>query len=392
MNKELNVARVLKQLVYILEENDFVLYYDKRFESLKPQIDDEHDYLYNEYLNKKHYPVTYLKFRDSESRTDYNLDYRDSFTHTLHYSKYHYPMPQNPFSLKMETYLDPYKTYSEAEAKELAEKIYNELMSLKPILFDQNTDHSIKYREFITLTKEPRTRENLAEHIHKELEPHYGTIFIDEPFYPSVEPLDETKCTISITPDLQIKVSVTSEERLHQFNKNVNEYVETVDGLTYNHRTREFVYRSNEGPNLYYSYDVDDKQPLNTVKQDIERNIRLHHLLKDFDYRFHDYIGIGPEQPNAYTKINFSNERIYGRFELHNDRVQVKIVQYQCWDSSGFSVQLDNTTKIKASTTMDDIDIKIEDTRELKADEHFTDNVQAMIENVKSYVVKDHDE
>lgn len=212
MDKELNVARVLKQLVYILEENDFVLYYDKRFESLKPQIDDEHDYLYNEYLNKKHYPVTYLKFRDSESRTDYNLDYRDSFTHTLHYSKYHYPMPQNPFSLKMETYLDPYKAYSEAEAKELAEKIYNELMSLKPILFDQNTDRSTKYRTFITLTKEPRTQENLTERIYEELEPHYGTVFLDEPFYPSVEPLDETKCTISITPDLQIKVSVTSEE------------------------------------------------------------------------------------------------------------------------------------------------------------------------------------
>lgn len=212
MNKELNVARVLKQLVYILEENDFMLYYDKRFESLKPQIDDEHDYLYNEYLNEKYYPVTYLKFRDSETKMDYNLDYRDSFTHTLHYSKYHYPMPQNPFSLKMETYLDPYKAYSEAEAKELAEKIYNELMSLKPILFDQNTDRSTKYREFITLTKEPRTRENLAERIHKELEPHYGTVFLDEPFYPSVEPLDETKCTISITPDLQIKVSVTSEE------------------------------------------------------------------------------------------------------------------------------------------------------------------------------------
>lgn len=212
MNKELNVARVLKQLVYILEENDFVLYYDKRFESLKPQIDDEHDYLYNEYLNEKYHPVTYLRFRDSESKTDYNLDYRDSFTHTLHYSKYHYPMPQNPFSLKMETYLDPYKAYSEAEAKELAEKIYNELMSLKPILFDQNTDRSTKYREFITLTKEPLTRETLAERIYKELESHYGSVFLDEPFYPSVKPLDETKCTISITPDLRIKVSVTSEE------------------------------------------------------------------------------------------------------------------------------------------------------------------------------------
>lgn len=192
--------------------------------------------------------------------------------------------------------------------------------------------------------------------------------------------------------ELQIIEDETREERIHQFNKDVNEYVETVDGLTYNHRTREFVYHSNEGHNLYYSYDVDNKQSLDIVKQDIERNIRLHHLLKDFDYRFYDYIGIGPEQPNAYTKINFSNERIYGRFELHNDHVQVKIVQYQCWDSSGFSVQLDNTTKIKASTTMDDIYIKIEDARELKADEHFTNNVRTMIENVKNYVIKDYDE
>lgn len=211
MDKELNVARVLKQLVYILEENDFVLYYDKRFESLKPQIDDEHDYLYNEHLGEPHHPLTYLKFRDSESKTDYNLDYRDEFTHTLHYSKYLYPMPQNPFSLKMETYLDPYKAYSEVEAKELAEEIYNELMNVKTVQSASNYQQT-KYREFITLTKGPRTRENLTERIYKELEPHYGTVFLDEPFYPSVEPLDETKCTISITPDLQIKVHVTSEE------------------------------------------------------------------------------------------------------------------------------------------------------------------------------------
>ena len=196
----------------------------------------------------------------------------------------------------------------------------------------------------------------------------------------------------ALEQELQTIEDETREERLYQFNKDVNEYVEIVDGLTYNHRTREFVYRSNEGPNLYYSYDVDDKQPLNIVKQDIERNIRLHDLLKDFDYRFYDYIGIGPEQPNAYTKINFSNERIYGHFELHDNLVQVKIVQYQCWDSSGFAIQLNDTIKIKASTTTDDIGIKIEDSRELKVDEHFTENVQAMIDNVKQYVVKDHDE
>ena len=211
MDKELNVARVLKQLVYILEDNDFVLYYDKRFKSSVPQIDDEHDYLYDNFLDNPYSPLTYLRFRDSESKTDYHLDYRDVFTHTLHYSKYLYPMPQNPFSLKMETYLDPYKAYSEVEAKELAEEIYNELMNVKTVQSASNYQQT-KYREFTTLTKEPRTRENLTERIYKELEPHYGTVFLDEPFYPSVEPLDETKCTISITPDLQIKVSVTSEE------------------------------------------------------------------------------------------------------------------------------------------------------------------------------------
>ena len=39
---------------------------------------------------------------------------------------------------------------------------------------------------------------------------------------------------------------------------------------------------------------------------------------------------------------------------------------------------------------MDDIGIKIEDSRELKVDEHFTENVQTMIDNVKSYIVKDY--
>ena len=268
MDKELNVARVLKQLVYILEENDFVLYYDKRFESLKPQIDDEHDYLYNEYLNEKYHPVTYLRFRDSESKTDYNLDYRDGFNHTLHYSKYLYPMPQNPFSLKMETYLDPYKVYSEAEAKELAEKIYNELMSLKPILFDQNTDRSTKYREFIALTKEPLTRETLAERIYKELEPHYGTVFLDEPFYPSIEPLDETKCTISITPDLQIKVSVTSEEyprKEHRIWCGVH-----IQYCEYDEDTQELV----EQVGVKYSTDKTIESPLvlhATIQELLER-------------------------------------------------------------------------------------------------------------------------
>ncbi len=62
MNKELNVARVLKQpLSYILEENDFVLT-TTNFRVTKPQIDDEYDYLYNEHLRTTTHSPT-LKFR-----------------------------------------------------------------------------------------------------------------------------------------------------------------------------------------------------------------------------------------------------------------------------------------------------------------------------------------
>ena len=268
MDKELNVARVLKQLVYILEDNDFVLYYDKRFESLKPQIDDEHDYLYHESYDGPYSPMTYLQFRDSKSRMDYNLDYRDVFTHTLHYSKYLYPMPQNPFSLKMETYLDPYKEYSETEAKELAEKIFYELMDVEKIPFHPNDTRTTKYREFTLLTKEPPTKESLTEHIYKELEPHYGTVFLDEPFYPSVEPLDETKCTVSITPDLQIKVSVTSEEyprREHTIRHGVH-----IQYCEYDEDAQELV----EQVGVKYSTDKTIENPrelYHTIQELLER-------------------------------------------------------------------------------------------------------------------------
>ena len=153
MDKELNVARVLKQLAYILKKHNFVLYYDKRFESLKPQIDDEHDYLYHEFLDDPYNPLTYLRFKDNESKIDYHLDYRDEFTHTLHYSKYSYPMPRNPRSLKMKTYLDPYKEYTKDEAQELAQNIFNELTQTNKHVFKPNDEPYVKYREFTTLTK-----------------------------------------------------------------------------------------------------------------------------------------------------------------------------------------------------------------------------------------------
>lgn len=271
MTKELNVARVLKQLVYILEENDFVLYYDKRFESLKPQIDDEHDYLYHDSFDGPYSPMTYLRFRDSESKTDYNLDYRDVFTHTLHYSKYLYPMPQNPFSHKMETYLDPYKVYSEAEAKELAEEIFDELMDVEKMPLGSNNASSTKYREFITLTKEPLTREMLTEQIYQELEPHYGPVLLDEPFYVGVKPLDETKCTISITPDLHIKVSVTSEE--YPRKEHIVRCGVRIQYCEYDENTQELV----EYVGVKYSTDKTIESPLvlNATIQELLERIKM---------------------------------------------------------------------------------------------------------------------
>lgn len=271
MDKELNVARVLKQLVYILEDNDFVLYYDKRFESLKPQIDDEHDYLYHDAFDGPYSPMTYLQFRDSESKVDYNLDYRDVFTHTLHYSKYLYPMPQNPFSLKMETYLDPYKVYSEAEAKELAEEIFNELVSKNNQNFAPNDTRPTKHRKFITLTKEPLTRETLAERIYKELEPHYGPVLLDEPFYAGVKPLDETKCTISITPDLRIKVSVTSEA--YPRHEHIMRCGVRIQYCEYDENTQELV----EYVGVKYSTDKTIESPLvlNATIQELLERIKM---------------------------------------------------------------------------------------------------------------------
>lgn len=37
---EFTVAKILKHLALILEENNFVIYHDKRFPSMKPHIND----------------------------------------------------------------------------------------------------------------------------------------------------------------------------------------------------------------------------------------------------------------------------------------------------------------------------------------------------------------
>ena len=168
----------------------------------------------------------------------------------------------------METYLDPYKEYSEVEAKELAEEIFNELMDKDKQPFESGWVRDTRYREYLLLTKEPPTRESLAERIYKELEPHYGTVFLDEPFYPSAEPLNETKCTISITPDLKIKVSVTSEEyprREHTIRHGVH-----IQFCEYDENSQELV----EYVGVKYSTDKTIESPIvlnATIQELLER-------------------------------------------------------------------------------------------------------------------------
>lgn len=151
MSKEQNIARIFKQLVYILEENGFTLYYDKRFPNLQPQLDENHDYLYHRFLDNPYSPLAYLSFKNNEF--DVNIEYRDTFTHTLHYSKYNRTMPRNPYTSPMETYLNPYQTYTEESAKELATKIFKELMEKPTHVLTPNDVILTKYRAFTTLTK-----------------------------------------------------------------------------------------------------------------------------------------------------------------------------------------------------------------------------------------------
>lgn len=151
MSKEQNAARVFKQLVHILEENGFTLYYDKRFPNLQPQLDENHDYLYHHFLDDPYSPLVYLSFKNNEF--DVNIEYRDTFTHTLHYSKYKGTAPRNPYTSPMETVLNPYQTYTENEAKELATAIFKELIDRPTHPLTSNDVLLTKHRTFTSLTK-----------------------------------------------------------------------------------------------------------------------------------------------------------------------------------------------------------------------------------------------
>ena len=128
---EFTVAKILKQLVLILEKNDFVLYYDKRFPSMKPHINDSTPYLYHNSLGHMHQPCLQFRFRDKNKEIDYTIRYDKNFPRSLKYDKTPYPN-QAPVYMSLPTAIHPCQTYSEDEAKELAMKWYQNLMK-KPV-------------------------------------------------------------------------------------------------------------------------------------------------------------------------------------------------------------------------------------------------------------------
>lgn len=128
---EFTVAKILKQLVLILEKNDFVLYYDKRFPSLKPRINDHTPYLYHNSLSHMHQPCLQFRFHDKDKQIDYAVRYDKNRPRSLKYDKTPYPNRAVVY-MSLPTATHPYQTYSEDEAKELAMKLYKSLMK-KPV-------------------------------------------------------------------------------------------------------------------------------------------------------------------------------------------------------------------------------------------------------------------
>ena len=152
IDRHLNAARVLKHLVYILEQKGFVLRYDRRFERLKPKLDNKHDYLHHEYLNNPYSSLTYLRFRDQNFKYDYELDYDDSFFGSFNYSKYAYPTPQNPRRLDLAVDYNSYKDYTSTEAEALAQAIFDELMNAPTQTLEPDDKLVTKYRKELRVT------------------------------------------------------------------------------------------------------------------------------------------------------------------------------------------------------------------------------------------------
>lgn len=149
---DFTAAKILKQLALILEENDFVLYYDKRFPSMKPHINNITPYLYHNSLGHMHQPCLQFRFHDKDKQIDYAVRYDKNFPRSLKYDKTSYPN-QVPVYMSLPTAIYSYQTYSEDEAKELAMKLYKSLMK-KPVEKTIKSDSAFtNHYEAVVLTK-----------------------------------------------------------------------------------------------------------------------------------------------------------------------------------------------------------------------------------------------
>ena len=186
--------------------------------------------------------------------------------------------------------------------------------------------------------------------------------------------------------DLEFQINNFKQEIDTNVRK-INADIKMTNALRYDHESEEFIYDPGFGPAIYYSYEFGDNQSIYEVIATLKRNIHLYNLLKNFDYEFNTDAWINKHKDRPYNKIYFSGEHIYGSFYQKDDYIDTKIVAYNCWDNEGFTIQIDDTVTVQASTLMDDIDIEVVDSRHLKDDDTFDDQVREMIANVKSYVI-----
>lgn len=186
--------------------------------------------------------------------------------------------------------------------------------------------------------------------------------------------------------DLEFQINNFKQEIDTNVRK-INADIKMTNALRYDHESEEFIYDPGFGPAIYYSYEFGDNQSIYEVIATLKRNIHLHNLLKNFDYEFDEDTWDNKHKDRPYNKIYFSGERIYGCFYQKDDYIDTKIVAYNCWDNKGFAIQIDDTVTVQANTLMNDIDIEVVDSRHLKDDNTFEDQVREMIANVKSYVI-----
>lgn len=147
---EHNVAKILKQLALIFEENGFVIYYDNRFPSMRPRINETCDYLYHNCLGYMCEPLLEFKCRDKESQITHSISYNKNFPHSLRYDKCTYP---SSFNIYKSLSIHPYQKYSEDETKELAKKLYNNLMKKPVETYIQRDLSFAKHYEAVTLSE-----------------------------------------------------------------------------------------------------------------------------------------------------------------------------------------------------------------------------------------------